>query len=113
MFLFDSFLGKGIEQEIGHIVSQRAANEKLHREIVDTLGVLAGVNVLSLYPSLRQDIPHGTCDSLKTLTRAGSLQIDDIVEHKVAFIQRVLRPRQLNQAASILIAKSRNTVGFG
>src|SRR6266478_3972081 len=34
VFVFDGLLGDRIEQEIGHVVGQRAADEKLHRQII-------------------------------------------------------------------------------
>ncbi len=51
------------------------------------------VRVLRFYPSLRQDIPHRTGESLKTLTLARRGGIDDVVKDQVAFKQRHLLAR--------------------
>ena len=93
VLLLDGLLHEGIEQQVGDIVGQRAADEKLHREIVDTLGVVAFVRLLRLHPALRQDIPHGVSHRLKTLACASSGQLDDVVEDEMAFIERVVRTR--------------------
>ena len=71
-------LHKGVEQQVRDIVGQGAANEKLHRQVVNTLWILLPVGVLRMHPALREDIAHGAGDRLKTLARAGILQIDDM-----------------------------------
>ena len=88
----DSLLRDRIEQQIRDIVGQRAADEKLHREVVDALRVLALVGVLRQHPALREDIPHGAGEGLKALARAGRRQIDDVVEEEMPLVERIVRP---------------------
>src|SRR5439155_27368703 len=52
---------------------------------------------------LRQDIPHGVSDGLVALPRAYRSRIDDVVEHEVAFVERIARPGELHRAAPILL----------
>ena len=104
VLLLDGLLRERIEQEVGDVVGQRAADEELHREVVDALGVLALVRVLRVDPSLRKDVPHGAGEGLETLARAGSRQVDDVVEDQVPFVERVVRPRELNRATPVLLA---------
>ena len=54
-----------VEQEVGDVVGQRAADEELHREVVDPLGVLAVVGLLGAQPALREDVAHGAGDASK------------------------------------------------
>ena len=58
---------------------------------------------LRAHPSLREDIAHGTGEGLKPLARAGSRQIDDVVEDQVPLVERVVRPREWNRAAPVLL----------
>src|SRR5262249_37110597 len=71
VLLLGGFFRDRIQEKVGYIVSQRAADEKLHREIIDALGVAAFVGLFAEYPTLRQNIPHRAGKSLKTLTRPG------------------------------------------
>src|SRR5215475_15047667 len=80
VLLLGGFFRNRIEKEIGDVINQRAADEKLHREIVDALGVLALVGFLREYPTLRQDIAHGAGKSLRTLPRPSGHQLDDVVK---------------------------------
>ena len=77
-----------IEQQVGDdVVGQRPADEELHREVVDPLGVLAVVGLLGLHPALREDVAHGAGDGLEPLAGAGRRRIDDVVEDEMAFIE--------------------------
>ncbi len=95
VLVLDSLPGERIEQEVHHIVGQRAADEKLHREIVDALGVLALVSVLRKHPALCEDVPHGAGQGLELFAWAGRCRFDDVVENEVALVKRVVRPREL------------------
>ena len=57
ILVLDRLPDEGIEQEIRHIVGQRAAEEKLHGKIIDALGVLALIGVFGEQPALREDVP--------------------------------------------------------
>ena len=81
-FLFDQFepidtlcidrmLHNRIEQKVADIVRQRTPDKKLHREIVNALGVLSFVGLLRQHPALCKDVADGTGERLETLTGAG------------------------------------------
>src|SRR5262245_61581330 len=72
IFLLGGFFRDRIQEKVGDIVSKRAADEKLHREIINAFGVDAFVALFAEYPTLRQNISHRAGKSLKTLTRSGS-----------------------------------------
>ena len=103
VLLLDGFFRDRIEEKIRDVVGQRAADEKLHREVVDALRVLALVGRLGMHPSLRQNIAHGAGDSLKALAWAGGHQFDDVVEDEMPFIERVIRSRERNRPAAVLL----------
>ena len=111
VLLLDSLLCDGIEEKVGDVVSQRATDEKLHREIIDALGVRALVGLLGLHPSLRQDIAHGAGNSLKALPWAGGYQFDDVVENEMPFIKRVIRSRERNRPTAVLLKQLRHVIG--
>ena len=95
VLLLDRLPGDGIEQEVRHIVGQRAADEKLHRQVIDALGVLALIGVLREHPALREDVPDGAGKGLEAFSRAHGGQFDDVVEDQVPLVKRVVRPREL------------------
>ena len=111
VLLRDRLLHHGIEPEIHDIVGQRAADEKLHGEIVHALGVLARVCILGQDPALREDIPHRASEGLKTLTRAGIGQFDDVVEEEMPLVERVVRAYEFDWAAAILPEELRYAIG--
>ena len=47
-----SFLDERLDQQVGDVVGERAADQELHREVIDPLGVLAVVGLLRLEPAL-------------------------------------------------------------
>ncbi len=100
-------LREGFEQEVGHIVRQRASEKKLHREIIDALGVLVLVGLLRAQPALREDISHGAGDRLEAFPWTGRRRIDDVVEDEVPLVKRVAGPRELDRAASVLLEEMR------
>jgi hypothetical protein len=106
LFLKNPFCGF-IKKEVRHIVSQRTADKELHRKIVNTLGILAIIGFLCSNPSLRKDITHRACDGFKTLTSADRGWFQDVVKDKVAFIERILCPSELNRTAPILFNEGR------
>ena len=91
-FSLTQLASRGIEQEIRHVVGQRAADEKLHREVIDALGVLAAYGFLRLHPALRQDVAHRASEGLETLARVGGRRFDDVVEDEVPFVEGVRVP---------------------
>ncbi len=111
VLLRDHLLRDGIEQEVRDIVGQRPADQKLHREVVDALGVLALVRGLRPQPALREDVPHRAREGLEALTGAGCPWIEHVVEHEMPVVERVARPREVDGAAPVLPQKGRHLVG--
>src|SRR4029078_5500249 len=105
VFLFNHSCDKRIEQESDHIVGERAANEKLHGEIIDTFRIFAVICVPRTDPSLRQDIPRRTGDRFKTLTWTGRCQINDVVEDEVPLIERIVCPCEWNRVGPVWLEK--------
>ena len=92
VLLLDPLPGEGVEQEVCDIVCQRAADEKLHRKVIDALGVLALIGLLGEQPALREDVPHGAGKGLEVFSRARGGQFDDVVEEQVPLVKRVSVP---------------------
>ena len=93
--VFDGLLRERIEQKVRHIVGERPADEKLHREIVDAVSVLLFVASFSQYPSLRQNIAHRSGRALQTAPRAdGRLRVNAVVEEQMAFVKSLFGARK-------------------
>ncbi len=105
ILLLDGLLREGIEQQVRHVVGQRAADEVLHREVVDALGVLALIGVFREYPALREDVPHGAGEGLEPFAWPDSGRFDDVVEDQVPLVKGVVRPCELDWAATVLLPK--------
>ena len=103
VLLLDGFFRDRIEEKVRDIVGQRAADEKLHREIVDALGVLALVGLFGVYPTLRQDIPHGAGKGLETFARTGGHQLKDVIEEEMTLVKSVVCSCELNWPAAVLL----------
>lgn len=71
---------KGIQQHVGDVVGQRAADQKLHRQIVDAFRIQAIVSAFGLDPALRQYDPDRPRSGLEALARTRGQRIDDVVE---------------------------------
>ena len=104
VLLLDRLPGDGVEQEVRHIVGQRAADEKLHRKVIDALGVLALIGVLGEQPALREDVPDGAGKCLEAFSRAHGGQFDDVIEEQVPLVKRLIRSRELHRTAPVLLA---------
>ena len=109
LFLLNRLLRDRIKQQIGNVVRQRAANEKLHREVVDSLRIFTFVRVFSMYPSLRKDVTNRVGKRFKPRPSVGCAEIHDVVKNKVAFIQGVIGSGELNRTAAILLQQFGNT----
>ena len=110
LFFSTTCFGQRIEQEVGDVVGQRAADEKLHREVVDALGVLALVGLLREHPALREDIPHGAGGASKRSPAVPPRRVDDVVEQQMAFVERVGGARELDRAAAVLLEELRDRI---
>ena len=106
------FTHDGIQQQVGDIVGQRAADEKLHREVIDALGVLALVGVLGEHPPLRKDVPDGAGEGLKTIARVGAGHVDDVVKQQMPLIQAAVRAGEVDRTAPVLLEKLPNALSF-
>src|SRR5256885_16983038 len=103
-------LFRSTEQQVRDVVGERAADQKFHREVVDTLGVHALVGLLRADPSLREDVTHGARERLVALTRTGGGRIDNVVEEQVPLIERVSSTREFHPATSVLPEQRRRPV---
>jgi hypothetical protein len=101
LFLNELF-GDVVKQKVRDIVSQRTTDEKFHREIVNTLRVLAFIGVLRMNPSLRKDITHGMSDGFETLSSADLPRFHNIIKDEVALIKSFVPSGELNRPAAIL-----------
>ena len=84
LFLLNRMLRDRIEQQIGDVVRQRAPDEKLHREIVDTLRIFTFVGAFSMYPALRKDVADRVGKRFKPRPSVGCDELHDVVENKMA-----------------------------
>ena len=101
--VLEDLVGEGIKQKIRDIVCQRAADEKLHREIVEPLRVLLFVGLLGQKPSLRQNVAHGPGQRLEPVAGCRRRGIDAVVKEQVPFIQCFVRSGELHGTASVLL----------
>ena len=90
-----------IEQKISDVVGQRAADEELHRKVVEALGIAWVVGLLGEHPSLRKDVPHRAGKGLEPVARRGRGGVHRIVEEQMTFIECIFRAGELYRAASV------------
>ena len=102
VFILNHLLRDRIEHEVGNVVGQRTANEKLEREVVDALGILLFVGSLGLHPALREDIPYGMGERLKAFPCAGHLRVDRAVKNQMAVVESAVCSIKWNRAGPIL-----------
>src|SRR5262249_30357385 len=92
-----------IEQEIGDVIGQRAADQKLHREVVHALRIAGFVSFFRKHPPLREHVPHRPRESLEAVAGGGSLRIDGVVKKEVALIERVVGSGKMDRTASVAV----------
>jgi len=97
LLFFDGFFGDVIKKKVRDIVSQRTTDEKFHRKVLNALRIPAFVGLLGLNPSFRKDIAQRAGDGFKTLAIADRRCFQNVVKDEVAFIERIVRPSELNQ----------------
>jgi hypothetical protein len=112
VLLPDDLPGQWREQEVRGVVGEGAAEQKLHREVVHTLRVLSLIRFLGVNPSLREDVSHRAGEGLEPLPCIGGRQPDDVVEDEMAFVEPVVRPRERDGTAAVLLEKLRTAVGY-
>lgn len=98
-------MDKGIQQHVGDVVGQRAADQKLHRQIVDAFRIQAIVSAFGPDPALRQHVPDRPRSGLEALARTRGQWIDDVVEQQVPLVESVVMPGKPDRAAAILFEK--------
>ena len=101
--LIESPLDHGIEHEIHHVVAERAADQKLDRDVVDPLRILARVSLVGAQPTIRNDVPHRTGRGFVALARVGRVGLDDVVELQVSLIERVGRSGEAHRAGAVAL----------
>ncbi len=101
-FLRHDLPGDRVEQQVHDVVRERAADQELHRQVVDALRVLALVRLLGADPPLRQDVPHRARARLEAFARPSGSGIADAVEEQMALIEPIGGARELDGAAAIL-----------
>ncbi len=88
-----SLLRDRIQQQIGYIVGERAANQELHGQVVDALGIRLRVGALGVYPALREDVAHRAREGLESLARPGGRRVHDGVEYEMSLVAVCVRQR--------------------
>ncbi len=79
--------GERIEQQIGDVIGQRPPDEKLHREIIDPLGILALVGLFGPDPALRENVAHRAGKGLEPLAGIGGREVRDVIEEQVTVVE--------------------------
>ena len=101
-------LDERIEQQVGDVVGERPADQKLHRQIIDPLRIGPPVGAFGQDPTLGQHIPDRAGDRLEALPRPGRVRSDDVVEEQVALIQSVAVAAEADRTAAVLLEKVRH-----
>ena len=52
----EQVLDQRVDQQVGDVVGQRPADEELHRQVIDSFGVLPVISGIGVQPPLREDI---------------------------------------------------------
>ena len=101
-FLPHGLLGNVLEQQVGHIISERAADQELHREVVNAFRILVFVCLFGFHPTLGQDVADRARERFKSRTRVRIGWSEDVIEDEVTFVESALSTRELNRPAAIL-----------
>ena len=91
----------GIEQEIHHVVAERTANQKLDRDVIDPLRVLARIGLVGAQPTVRKNVSDRARGGLVALARIGGVGLDDIVILQMPFVERIGRAREKGRADGV------------
>ena len=90
---------EGIEHQVGDVIRQRAAHQKLKRQVIDALGVSLPVCLLGLEPTLREDIPHGPRNGFEAVSRRDVGRADNLIESQMPLVKGVAAAREFQRAA--------------
>ncbi len=83
-------LDEFLDLEVRDRARRRSADQELHRQVVDLLGVLVVIRPLGEDPALREHVPHRTGHGLEPVAIACSLERNDVVEDQVTVIVVVI-----------------------
>ena len=96
-----------LDEEVDEVVGRRPADEELHREVVDLLGVLAVVDLPGLQPALGEQVAERPRQRLEPLARGGVPGPDDVVEHQVPVVGGVRVAGELDRPAAVPLQEVR------
>ena len=91
---FETRPDDGIEQQIHHVVAERTADEKLDRDVINPLRVLARIGLIGAQPSVRKNVSNRARGGLVPLAGVGGVGLDDVVVFQVPFVEGVGRARE-------------------
>jgi hypothetical protein len=92
-----------IEHEFQDVIAERAADEKLDRDIVDPLWILARVGLVGLKPTIGKNVSYRAGGGLVALSRVGGLELDDIVELHAPLIEPIGGSGEGRRADAVLL----------
>ncbi len=93
----------GIEQEVHDIVAERTADQKLDRDVVDPLRVLAGVGLVGAQPAVRKNVSNRASGGFVALARIGGIGLDDIIELQMPLVERVWRAGEQRRGDGVVL----------
>ena len=102
-----------IEQQIHDVVGERTADEKLDRDVIDPLRVLARVGLIGAQPSVRKNVSDRTRGGLVALPRVGGLGLDNVVEFQMPLVEGVRRAGEQGSADRVALQQRRGVQRSG
>jgi hypothetical protein len=84
---FEILPDEALQAHVQDVVRQGPADEELHREVADLLGLSRLLGLLGEDPALHEHVPNGVGESLEALTRVGARRVHDVVEHEVPVVE--------------------------
>jgi hypothetical protein len=91
-----------LDAQIAEVVGQRSADEKLHRQVIDLLGIPPIVGLLCLEPALREQIADRAGGGLILFARAGILGGDDVIEDQVLLVPGPIIAGKVDRVTAIM-----------
>src|SRR5262249_23691842 len=77
---------KFFNPEVDNVIDQRSADEKLHRQIVDLLGILLIVRLLRQQPALGEQVAQRASDCFEPLALISILLRNNVIEYEVPVV---------------------------
>ena len=104
-----------LDPQVDDVVDQRAADQELHRQVVDPLGVFLVVGFLGQQPALGEQIAQRAGDRLEALALAGVLHGDDMIEDQVPVVVVAVRLVGEAELATVVLLQllRRRCLGHG